>query len=50
MKLNDGILSSNKELYEFADIILLNDSSYEIDFLILCLNDDSYEIKLTVLP
>ena len=49
MKLNDGILSSNNELYEFDDIVRLNDSSYEIDLMVLCLNDDWYEIEFTVL-
>jgi hypothetical protein len=47
MKLNDGILSSNNELYELHDIVCLNDSMYEIDLILLNLNDDSKEIELT---
>jgi hypothetical protein len=48
MKFNDGILSSNNELYELHDIVCLNDSMYEIDLILLNLNDDSKEIELTV--
>jgi hypothetical protein len=48
MKFNDGILSSNNEVYELHDIVCLNDSMYEIDLILLNLNDDSKEIELTV--
>jgi hypothetical protein len=47
MKFNDGILSSNNEVYELHDIVCLNDSMYEIDLILLNLNDDSKEIELT---